>query len=463
MKRFNGSLVLFAATCLLVVGCGLVHVVGTDTIGDAPKYTVKPLELENIGHTAIVDLTGMLSHNAINAGFTLFAKKEFDNPGLSHKDRIAKGIIDGAVTRGELESDGVKKIVVAASSGNTGNSIAWVARQKGYDVIIITNRKCSAEKQKDIRSKGATLLISEDLHQLSVVDGRTITANEVEALPQVVRQDLAKCTITETTAKKLGWYREGATFPQYTKDYMKIEAIMALDPQYFSVMQYDNHDNFKAHYDTLAHELYSSDHGGMKITDFVFTGSTGGTITGVGTYLKEQNNEIKVVLADPKGSKMRHYLEGGRGHAAVVGDDYKKTLIEGAGKEESTGIFEDKKMRTITHTNGTTSQAWVVDAEAMVVTDAHAVLMMHRLRLQAGVWVGSSTGVNVQASVDYADKLVASGSTRRKIMTVLCDPGFKYESKFYNDTWLNEKQLPLYSVSEKLFSFNRQSNNNCFA
>jgi cysteine synthase len=232
------------------------------------------------------DLTGLLSIRAIASGITLWAKREFENPGLSHKDRIAVGILSAAGARGDLTApDGTKKTVVVASSGNTGNSIAWVGRALGYTVVVVTNRKCSTEKQRDITSKGATLLIAEDLYEPSV--GKT--PEQIAALPDTVRANLAKCTVTEAVAKKHGWHTPGAVFPYYTKNYMKIEVIMAeADPSYFAVEQYDNLDNFQAQHDTLGAEIYASTHGNKTVTHFVFTGSTGGTITGVGSYLKEK-------------------------------------------------------------------------------------------------------------------------------------------------------------------------------
>lgn len=428
----------------------------------APAVKAPVRKCSDIGHTPVADLTCMISQEAQAAGIQVFVKKEFENPGLSHKDRIAMGIIDAAEARGDLETvlpsgERVKKTVVAASSGNTGNSIAWVARQKGFEVIIITNSKCSDEKQADIRSKGATLLISDDLYALSRVPlsaagdngTRQITPDEVAQLSEEDREDLAKCTVTKEVAQKLGWYKEGIEYPYYTTDYMLIEEIMAAsNPKFHAVMQYDNLDNFQAHYDTLAREIYNNVEGGCRITDFVFAGSTCGTITGVGTYLREQDPNIKVVLADPVGSRLRYYLKGGLGDDMVV-PGYCKTRIEGAGKCQSTGIMRDRCKMNRTLEDGTVVEDWVIDPEAVVVPDEDSTLMMHKLRLQQGLWVGSSSGLNMQAVVMYADELVKKGLKNRKIFSVLCDPGFKYESKFYNDEWLAKNNLPLYSDSVK--------------
>lgn len=287
--RAARSVCVCAAMLFAVLGPGLClsppEQSATESNPEATRHH-RALDITNVGNTEMEDLTGLLSIRAIASGITLWAKREFENPGLSHKDRIAVGILSAAGARGDLTApDGTKKTVVVASSGNTGNSIAWVGRALGYTVVVVTNRKCSTEKQRDITSKGATLLIAEDLYEPSV--GKT--PEQIAALPDTVRANLAKCTVTEAVAKKHGWHTPGAVFPYYTKNYMKIEVIMAeADPSYFAVEQYDNLDNFQAQHDTLGAEIYASTHGNKTVTHFVFTGSTGGTITGVGSYLKEK-------------------------------------------------------------------------------------------------------------------------------------------------------------------------------
>jgi len=147
------------------------------------------------------------------------------NPGMSHKDRIAKAMLAEAESRGDLvDSNGNKKTILAASSGNTGCSLALIGTTMGYDVVIITNKKCSAEKCAHIRTNGATLWLAEDL-------------------PGMFPEDLTGVT-----------------------DYMAQETVLCATypDKYFSVNQYDNLDNMQAHYDTTGKEIWEQTEGKVR-------------------------------------------------------------------------------------------------------------------------------------------------------------------------------------------------------
>mmetsp|Transcript_50696 Transcript_50696/g.99109 ORF Transcript_50696/g.99109 Transcript_50696/m.99109 type:complete len:271 (-) Transcript_50696:813-1625(-) len=195
--------------------------------------------------TKLVDLTVQLpaSVHAFNASvpalsrITLLGKCEFANPGMSHKDRIAKTMLERAEARGDLLGlDGTtKKSILAASSGNTGCSLALVGSAMGYEVIVITDSKCSEEKRAHIRSNGATLWLAEEL-------------------PSQFPEELGKET-----------------------DYMAQEDLLAaaFPDRYYSVNQYGNGDNTDAHYGGTGAEIWEQTNG--SVTHFVMSGSTGGT------------------------------------------------------------------------------------------------------------------------------------------------------------------------------------------
>ena len=183
-------------------------------------------------------------------GVVILGKAEFLNPGLSMKDRIVKHIFDNAEKSGQLRPN---MTVVAASSGNTGASVAMLSAIRGYKAVIVTNSKCSKEKCDAIRAYGADLMV---------------------VGPAV--------------------------------DYMQKEVDLAKEnPEWFSVSQYDNLQNPLAHYLGTGAEIFQQTSG--KVTHFVAGGTTGGTMSGVGRYLKEHVPNVKIIMADPHGSIFYDY------------------------------------------------------------------------------------------------------------------------------------------------------------
>jgi cystathionine beta-synthase len=174
----------------------------------------------------------MAEKNEHGVQVKVLGKAEFMNPGLSHKDRIITNIIDKAEKAGKIAPN-MGNTLLAASSGNTGASLAMVGAMRGYKVVVITNAKCSTEKQDAIKMYGAKLLLA----------------------------PAGKC-------------------------YMQMELDLGKEnPSWFMVNQYDNLDNPEAHYLTTGPEIYQQTNG--TVTHFVMGASTGGTISGVGKYLKE--------------------------------------------------------------------------------------------------------------------------------------------------------------------------------
>eukprot|EP00520_Triparma_pacifica_P015261 CAMPEP_0118661300 /NCGR_PEP_ID=MMETSP0785-20121206/16201_1 /TAXON_ID=91992 /ORGANISM="Bolidomonas pacifica, Strain CCMP 1866" /LENGTH=357 /DNA_ID=CAMNT_0006554721 /DNA_START=1 /DNA_END=1071 /DNA_ORIENTATION=+ len=339
-------------------------------------------------YTKMIDLSSSLGAEVQafneanpNAPIRLIGKAEYTNPGMSHKDRIAKAMLTAAESRGELlDSNGKKKTILAASSGNTGCSLALVGTLMGYNVVIITNKKCSAEKCAHIRTNGATLWLAEDL-------------------PSMFPDDL-----------------KGVT------DYMAQETVLCANypEKYFSVNQYDNLDNMQAHYDTTGKEIWEQTDG--EVTHFVMAGSTGGTIMGVGKYLKEKKGkDVTIVLSDPHKSHLCGLLESdrgmGEGTLEKVNNLIKKeggVKVEGAGKGELTKIMSHGGVLKY------------VD-EAIPIHDFDCFEECRNIAKNCGILVGGSAGCNVAAARVIAQRCAKEPPREGgvTIVTLLCDHGIK--------------------------------------
>jgi cysteine synthase len=359
---------------------------------DKPAYWTKLVDLTDACSSAVQDFNDRNPRNRI----TLLGKCEFLNPGMSHKDRIAKVMLERAEARGELTNPktGGKKKILAASSGNTGCSLGLVGTLMGYEVCIITDAKCSLEKCTHISANGATLWLAEDLN---------------EVFPEVLK---------------------GET------DYMAQEDLLveAFPDEYFSVNQYGNPDNMDAHELATGPEIWAQT--GGAVTHFVMASSTGGTIMGVGKHLKAMSPDVEVVLADPEKSRLAGFVELRedplRGEAALaeVEEKIRQTggvAIEGAGKGELTGIM----MR------GGVPLKYI--DRAIPVNDFDAFDQCRAIAAK-GLLVGGSAGLNIAASkliaADCAEEQPREGGVT--IVTLLCDHGIKYLSKIFNDDWMSE-------------------------
>lgn len=314
-----------------------------------------PTSLDLIGNTPLVDITAVC--NPKNPKTVILGKAEFINPGYSMKDRITAHIFSKAEREGVLKEG---MTVVAASSGNTGCSVAMMCAIKGYKAVVITNEKCSGEKRAAIKAYGAELIIS----------------------------DPDKC-------------------------YMQMETDLAkANPAWFSVDQYNNLNNPEGHYRSTAPEIWRQTDG--EVTHFVAAGSTGGTISGIGSYLKETKPSVNIVLADPTGSVFKNYFKTGE-----IGE-MKPFLVEGVGKNNIPGAMD----------------FGVIDG-IVDVNDKEAIRMCRTIASRTGLCVGGSSGLNVEACARIAEE----SDEPAVIVTMLCDSGIKYLSKMFNDEWLQENGL----------------------
>lgn len=316
--------------------------------------------LETIGWTPLIRL------NRVAAGIRtpVYAKAEFFNPGGSVKDRIGIAMIEAAEREGRLKPGGV---IVEATSGNTGVGLALAAAVKGYHCIFTMPDKMSQEKARLLRALGAEVIITPT------------------AVP-----------------------------PDHPENYiMKGRAIAAAHQNSIFADQHFNPVNPEAHYRTTGPEIWEQTEG--AVTHFVCSPGTGGTVSGAGRYLKEQNPRVRVIAGDPVGSI---YTDYARTHQKSEGQPYK---VEGIGGD---------KIPTSLHFD-------VID-EWMFVSDKDAILMSRRLAKEEGLFVGGSTGVNVVSALQVAR---AVNDPSAMVVTILSDTGERYLSKVFNDEWLRENEI----------------------
>lgn len=317
--------------------------------------------LQVIGNTPLVELTKI----SPNPYVKILAKCEFLNPSGSIKDRIVKYILDDAEKSGLLKPNGT---IVEATSGNTGAATAMIGAIRGYQVVLTMPDKVSKEKQDALKAYGA------------------------------------KIVVTPTTAG-----------PEEPDHYVNTAIRIAAEiPNSFRINQYDNLKNPEAHYYSTGPEIWQQTEG--TIDYFVASGSTGGTISGVGKYLKEKNPEIKTVMPDPVGSIYYHYHTTG------------EISHEGGCTYQVEGVGEDHMAKAINFE--------FID-EVLQFTDRDAFLTAREVATKEGILVGGSSGANVWGAIQIAKRLTHPAT----IVTMLTDSGVKYLSKCFNDEWMKSQGL----------------------
>ena len=318
--------------------------------------------LETIAWTPLIRL------NAVTRGIRtpVYAKAEFFNPGGSVKDRIAVPIIEKAEKEGKLKPGGT---IVEGTSGNTGTALAIAAALRGYKCIFTMPDKMSQEKVRLLKAFGAEVIITPT------------------AVP-----------------------------PDHPDSYVMMAKRIAKEtPNAILADQFYNDANPQAHYDITGPELWEQTEG--RITHFVSAAGTGGTITGVGRYLKEKNPNIRVVAGDPVGSILADYWRT-NGKEVREGVPYK---VEGIGQDKIPGTLD----------------LGVID-DFESVSDKAAFAMARRLTREEGLFVGGSSGLITHVALRVAREI---DDPNALVVTMLCDTGERYLSKLYSDEWMRENQM----------------------
>ncbi len=309
--------------------------------------------LDMIGNTPMIEF-----RNLDAAPCRLFAKLEAYNPGGSIKDRIALSMIEGAEREGSIGPGGT---LVEATSGNTGVGLALVAARKGYRVIIVIPDKMSREKIAHLRAFGAQVLV---------------TRSDVE--------------------------------PGHPEHYQtKAARIAAEMDNAFYANQHNNPHNPRAHEEGTAPEIWEQM--GHDLDAVVCGVGTGGTLTGVGRFLRRVAPEVEIVLADPEGSILVEYIESGR--LAEAG----AWLIEGIGEDVLPPIGDLSML-----------------SRGFTISDAESLHTAREVFRKEGIMGGSSTGTLVAAALKYCRQQ----DRPKRVVTFVPDSGDKYLSKMYNDYWM---------------------------
>jgi cystathionine beta-synthase len=322
-------------------------------------------------YNSILELIGwtpMIRLGRITGGIRtpVYAKAEFFNPGGSVKDRIGMPIIERAEREGRIKPGGT---IVEGTSGNTGIGLALAAAFKGYRCIFTMPDKMSQEKVRLLKAFGAEVIITPT------------------AVP-----------------------------PDHPDNYVMMARRIANEtPNAILADQFYNDANPQAHYETTGPEIWEQTEG--RVTHFVFGAGTGGTLTGVGRYLKEKNPKIEIIAGDPVGSILAEMWRT-KGAGKPEGVPYK---VEGIGQDKIPGTLD----------------MGLID-DFMTVSDKESFAIARRLTRDEGLFVGGSSGLVTHVALHVARRVDDPDAC---VVVLLPDTGERYLSKLYNDEWMRENQL----------------------
>jgi cysteine synthase len=302
-------------------------------------------------------------------GCDVFGKAEFLNPGGSVKDRAAKYMILDAEERGELQPRGV---VVEGTAGNTGIGLALVGNARGYRTVILMPETQSQEKK----------------------DMLLLCGVELRCVPAVPYKD----------------------DNHYVKQAERLAAELAKsEPNgVLYANQWDNPSNRGGHFRSTGPEIWEQT--GGRVDGFTCAIGTGGTLAGVGEFLKGVNPDVRIVAADPMGAAMYHWIK----HGELKSEG--SSITEGIGQGRVTGNVADAPID-----------------DAYQIPDTEMLPIIFDLLSEEGLCLGGSSGINVAGAIRLAKEL-GPGHT---VVTVLCDYGTRYQSKLFNPAFLRGKGLPV--------------------
>lgn len=320
---------------------------------------------EAVGNTPLI----RLRRASELTGCTILGKAEFVNPGGSVKDRAALYMVLDAERRGDLRPGG---LIVEGTAGNTGIGLALVGNSRGYRTVVVIPQTQSQEKKDALRLAGAQL-------------------KEVPAVPYSDPNNYVH------VAQRLaaGLARSEPNGVLYAN-------------------QWDNLSNRDGHVRSTGPEIWDQTDG--RVDGFVCAIGTGGTLAGVGLYLKSRRRDVRIAAADPMGAAMYHWVKDGELRSEGG------SITEGVGQNRITGNLEGAPID-----------------DAYQVSDAEALPVLFSLLREEGLCLGGSSGINVAGAIRLARDL-GPGHT---IVTILADSGTRYQSKLFNPAFLRSKNLPV--------------------
>jgi len=321
--------------------------------------------IEMIGNTPLI----FLKKASEETGCNIYGKAEFLNPGQSVKDRAALYIIKDAEKRKLIEKGGM---IVEGTAGNTGIGLSLVGNALGYKTTIVIPDTQSQEKKDAIMFSGAKLI-------------------QVPAVP----------------------YKDPKNYIKYSGDLAESLKKELKNGAYWA-NQFDNTANRQAHIETTGPEIWTQTNG--TIDGFICAIGTGGTLSGVGAYLKSKNKDITIGLADPMGASMYSYFK--TGELKSEGN----SITEGIGQGRVTENIKDMSLDI-----------------PFRVSDTEALNILYNLIEEEGLFLGLSSGINIAG----AKKLAKSLGKGKTIVTILCDSASRYQNKMFNAGFLEENNLPI--------------------
>jgi len=315
--------------------------------------------LDLIGNTPIVKITRFDTGPC-----ELFVKMENQNPTGSIKDRIALGMIEQAEKSGLLQPGGT---IIEATAGNTGLGLALVAALKGYRLILVIPDKMSQEKVRTVRALGAEVII---------------TRSDVGKGHPAYYQDIAERLAKET-------------------------------PGSFYTNQFGNASNPAAHEASTAPEIWEQM--GHKVDAVISGVGSGGTMTGLSRYFAKVSPSTEMVLADPVGSILDHYVKTGE-----VLKESGSWLVEGMGEDFIPPVADLSRVK-----------------KSYSITDAESFEVARDLFRKEGILAGTSSGLLVATALRYCREQ----TTPKRVLTFICDTGARYITKMFDDTWMRDQGL----------------------
>ena len=320
--------------------------------------------IDGIGNTPLIKLIGASEITGCN----IYGKAEYLNPGGSVKDRAALALIRDAEEKKLISKGGT---IVEGTAGNTGIGICLIANCLDYKTVIVMNDNQTQEKKDTLINIGADLRL---------------------VPPKPYKDDGNFVKIAGRLAKEMeNSNNSGVVWAN----------------------QFDNTANAKGHYKTTGPEIWDQTDG--NVDAFICSSGTGGTISGISNALKEKNKNIKIYLADPKGSCLYNYIKNGE----LKSDG--NSITEGIGSSRITKNFENA----------------IIDG-AFSIDDNEALPILYDLIEKEGLSLGTSCGINIAGAIKLGKEL-GPGHT---IVTILCDKSDRYQTKLFNKEFLQSKNLP---------------------